>query len=41
MDYLGKDGDEPPSLNAIWAACEDVANMLTACADVCDRVSAS
>ena len=41
MDHLGKDGDESPSLNAVWAVCEDVTNMLTACADVCERVSAS
>ena len=41
MDCLGKDGDGTPSLNAIWAACENVANMLAACADVCGRVSAS
>jgi len=40
MDYLGKDGDGAPSLNAIWAVCEDVADMLAACADVCGRVSA-
>ena len=39
MDCLGKDGHETPSLNAIWAACEGVADMLTACADVCERVS--
>jgi len=40
MDNLGRDGDENPSLNAVWAMCEDVANMLIACADVCERVSA-
>jgi len=41
MDHLGKDEDEIPSLNAVWAVCEDVVNMLTACADMCERVSAS
>lgn len=41
MDYLGKDGDETPSLNAIWTVCEDVEDMLAACADVCGRVSTS
>lgn len=40
-DCFGKDGNETPSLNTIWAACEDIANMLTACADVCGRVSTS
>ncbi|KAF9646581.1 hypothetical protein BDM02DRAFT_3099578 [Thelephora ganbajun] len=37
MDHLGEDGDEAPSLSAIWAVCEDIADMLTACADVCER----
>ena len=41
MDYLGKDGNEIPSLNTVWAVCEDVANMLTACAEICERVRAS
>ena len=41
MDHLGKDGNEIPSLNAVWAVCEDVTNMLTACADICERVSTS
>ena len=41
MGHLGEDGGETPSLNAIWAACEDVANMLTACTDICERVSPS
>ena len=42
MDYLGKVGhDEPPSLNAIWGVCEDIANILIACTDVCQRVSVS
>lgn len=39
--YLGKGGHQSPSLNDIWGVCEDIADMLTACADVCQRVSAS
>lgn len=41
MDYLGKDGHEFLSLNSIWGVCEDTANVLTACAAVCERVSLS
>lgn len=41
MVYLGKDESEIPSLSAVWAMCEDVAHMLAACADICERVSAS
>lgn len=41
MDHLGEDGGETPSLTAVWAVCEEVADMLTACVDVCERVRTS
>ena len=41
MDSLGKDGNGTLSLSAAWLVCEDIADMLTACTDICERVSAS